>query len=162
MPASRPVLPPMDVPVYDGEPVSPRDGEIWIDRINHELNVQLDGERFVAVLESADKDQFVQPLFSISDYLGFVVNLALAFGFGFQIPIVVVFLVAVNIVEAAWFSRMRKYIILVVCILSAILTPSPDIATMMMLAVPMLILFEIGLLIARMVEKRRHSADAAS
>lgn len=161
-PASQPVAPPLDVPIYDENPASPRDGRIWIDRTNHELNVQFDGRRFIAPLEASDKQQFVQPLFSISDYLGFVVNLALAFGFGFQIPIVVVFLVAVNIVEAAWFSRARKYIILIVCILAALLTPTPDIATMMMLAVPMLALFEIGLLIARVVEKRRHVADSAS
>lgn len=161
-PTSRPVLPPVDIPVLDADPASPQDGQMWIDRIDHALNVQFDGQRFVTSLEPADKEQFVQPFFSISDYLGFVVNLALAFGFGFQIPIVVVFLVTVNIVDAAWFARARKYIILIVCILAAILTPTPDVATMMMLAVPMLALFEIGLLIARVVEKRRHAADAAN
>jgi sec-independent protein translocase protein TatC len=84
-----------------------------------------------------------------------VVNLALAFGCGFQIPIVVIFLIAVGIVRAEALSKARKYIILIVAVLAAILTPTPDVGTMLLLMVPMILLFEIGLLIGRVVERRR-------
>lgn len=158
---TRPTDLPARVPVVTEDPESPAAGQIWFNAHTRRLVIQGAGEtRFTAPFQKASRQQFVQPFFSVSEYLGFVVNLALAFGLGFQIPIVVVFLAVLRIVEVATLARARKYVILGVCILAAILTPTPDVATMMMLAVPMVLLFEIGLLIAGIIERRRAEEPA--
>jgi len=148
-------MPPASISIVDRDPVDPSQGQAWFNRQSRELSVMVDGNRYAVSLQPASGRQFVTPLFSISEYLGFVTDLALAFGLGFQIPIVVVFLIAVNILTAAKLTAARKFIIFGVFVLSAILTPTPDITTMLMLAVPMIALFEIGLLIGRGIERRR-------
>ena len=145
------------ISIVDNDPLVPLHGQAWFNRQTRELSVFADGRRYAVSMQPAAGRQFVTPLFSISEYLGFVTDLSLAFGLGFQIPIVVVFLIAVNILTAAALTAARKYIVLGVFVLAAILTPTPDIGTMLLLAVPMLALFEIGLLIGRGVEKRRPS-----
>lgn len=158
--ATRPAEP-LIAPILVEEPDAPADGAVvWFNPQTRTLNLKTSEDRYFVMLERASNEQFVQPFFSISEYLGFVTNLALAFGLGFQIPIVVVFLIAMNIFEARDLSGARKYIILGVCILSAILTPTPDIATMSLLAIPMILLFEVGLLVGRIIERRRVSESA--
>ncbi|HVP09933.1 MAG TPA: twin-arginine translocase subunit TatC [Phycisphaerae bacterium] len=152
---SQPSLPPLDVPVLSADPPSPAEGQIWFNAQSQHLNLRHGNETYYFRMQRTSDRQFVQPFFSVSEYLGFVVNLALAFGCGFQIPIVVVFLIAVGIVKAADLSKARKYIILIVAVLAAVLTPTPDVGTMLLLMVPMILLFEVGLLFGRMVERRR-------
>lgn len=152
--ASQPVGPPLEIPVLVADPETPTDGQIWFNPGTQRFNVYHDGETYYYRLQQVSRQQFVQPLFSISEYLGFVVNLALAFGFGFQIPVVVVFLVAMRIFSAARLARARKYVILGVAVLAAVITPTPDVGTMLLLAGPMILLFEIGLLIGRIIERR--------
>jgi sec-independent protein translocase protein TatC len=159
--ATEPANPPVMIDVRDIDPEKPADGQAWINRRTGELNVYFDGDRHTARLQRARQQQFVTPLMSVSQYLGFVVNLCLAFGLGFQIPIVVVFLIAVQIATAQGLAASRKYVILAVFVLAAILTPTPDIGTMLLLAVPMIVLYEIGLLVGRMIERRRESPNPA-
>jgi len=155
-PADAPSAP--SVSIVDRDPINPVHGQSWFNRQSREFSVVADGQRYSISMQPAAGRQFVTPLFSISEYLGFVTDLSLAFGLGFQIPIVVVFLIAVNILTAAALSAARKYIILGVFILAAILTPTPDVTTMLMLAVPMIALFEIGLFIGKGIERRKTQA----
>ena len=87
----------------------------------------------------------------------FAIGIVSIMRLGFQIPIVVVFLIAVNILTAAALTAARKFVVLGVFVLAAVLTPTPDIGTMLLLAVPMLALFEIGLLIGRGIERRKQA-----
>lgn len=151
--------PPVRIPVLDEDPGQPGNGDVWIDRNARRLVVRYDNETYYTTLKPLRNQQFVQPFFSISEYLGFVVNLALAFGLGFQIPIVVVFLITMGITPAAQIGAARRYVLLAVTIFAAILTPTPDAPTMLMLAVPMYLLFEAGLLTGRILEKRRSAAE---
>lgn len=157
---TQPSTPPFQVPVVVTDPKEPLDGQIWFNNHRQRLNVHHDGEIYYLRLDKSSGQQFVQPFFSIAEYLGFVVNLGLAFGLGFQIPIVVVFLVALRIITAAQMSAARKYVILAVAVLAAVITPSPDVGTMLLLAVPMVLLFELGLFIGRIIEKRRQEQAA--
>jgi len=157
--ATQPALPPLRVPVLDADPDHPADGQVWFNARTRRLNVQGGGQTFYFAMQKAADARFVQPFFSVAEYLGFVVNLALAFGLGFQIPIVVVFLTATRIVTAALLAHLRKYVILGVVVLAAVITPTPDVATMLLLAVPMLLLFEAGLLIGRLLERRAAAAE---
>lgn len=157
--ATQPAPPPMDVPILATDPTTPADGQMWYNPATKRLNVHHDGETYYLRLQRASSGQFVQPFFRVAEYLGFVVNLALAFGLGFQIPIVVVLLSTIGIVPAAAMARVRRYVIFGVMILSAILTPTPDVGTMLLLAVPMILLFEAGLLVSRVLERRGRGLD---
>jgi sec-independent protein translocase protein TatC len=152
---TQPAMPRLIIPVLPADPPAASDGEVWINATTRRLNARHGDETFYVGLQRASVQQFVQPFFSISEYLGFVVNLALAFGLSFQIPILVVFVIALGIVTAAEISRARRYVILGVVVVSAFLTPTPDVATMLLLAIPMVLLFEGGLLVGRVVERRR-------
>lgn len=156
--STQPAAPPPRVPLLAADPEHPADGQVWFNVDNSRLNIRYGDDIYSTRLQKADSRRFVQPFFSISEYLGFVVNLGLAFGLGFQIPIVVVFLIALRIITAAQMAAARKYVILGVAVLAAVLTPSPDVGTMMLLAVPMVLLFELGLLAGRMVERKRKAA----
>lgn len=150
--------PPTRVQVVTADPQEPAEGRIWFNATTGRLNVFADGETFSTRMDRVSRKQFVQPFFNVSEYLNFVVNLGLAFGLGFQIPIVVVALASLGLVSAAKMAAARKYVMLSVAIIAAVLTPSPDVGTMMLLAVPMQLLFEIGLIIARLIERRSRSA----
>ncbi len=150
---SQPV-PAVDVPVVTTNPTDPKPGEIWFNEQSRKLYVRGVDDLYEQPLIKSTSSQFVQPFFSVAEYLGFVVNLALAFGLGFQIPIVVIFLIMMDIVPADSMSASRKYVILGVAIGAAVLTPTPDVGTMLLLMVPMVLLFEIGLLIGRFMKRR--------
>lgn len=148
-------LPTIQIPVVTSAPADPAPGTIWFDERTRKLYVRGAEETYEQSLMKSSASQFVQPFFSVSEYLGFVVNLALAFGLGFQIPIIVVFLIWIEIVPAERMAAARKYIILSIAIAAAVLTPSPDIGTMLLLMVPMILLFELGLLIGRLLKSRK-------
>mgnify|MGYP001207367961 FL=1 len=88
----------------------------------------------------------------INQYLNFIFKLVFAFGISFEIPVATVLLVNSGIVTKSSLSKGRPYLIIFFLIVGMLLTP-PDIFSQLFLAIPMLILFEIGLLIAR--DKKR-------
>lgn len=150
--------PAIDIPVVIANPKEPRVGEIWFNEQSRKLVIQGVDDLYEQPLVKSSAAQFVQPFFSVAGYLGFVVDLALAFGLGFQIPIVVIFLIMLDIVTLNAMSASRKFVILGISIGAAILTPTPDIGTMLLLMIPMCLLFEAGLLISRFM-KRRPAVD---
>jgi sec-independent protein translocase protein TatC len=93
-----------------------------------------------------------QAQWTIQAYIDFVVQITLAFGVGFELPIVILALGKLGIVNAAMLSKFRKHAVLVIAILAAIITPTPDLLTMSFMFVPMYILFEISIVVCRWVE----------
>jgi sec-independent protein translocase protein TatC len=85
----------------------------------------------------------------IDNYLSFAMTTFLAFGITFEVPVVVVVLVRMGIVPLAKLKEIRPYVIVGAFVISAIVTP-PDILSQLLLAVPMTLLYELGLLVARM------------
>lgn len=93
---------------------------------------------------------------TIGNYLGFVMKFLIPFGLVFEIPLVIYVLSDLGLVHSTQMTQYRKYVLIVLLILAAILTP-PDAISQIMLATPMLLLYEAGILIARWVEKRKPS-----
>ena len=153
--ATQPVSPPFNAPILTTDPPAPKPGDVWFNRTDHRLYVKSDDDTYFAPTQKLGKKQFVQPMLSIAEYLDFVVNLGLAFGIGFQIPIVVVLLVYLGVMSVKDIAQTRRFVILGITIAAAFITPTPDVGTMMLLAIPMYVLFEGGLLWARIVEKKR-------
>jgi len=90
----------------------------------------------------------------IEKYLSFVMTTFVAFGVTFEVPVVVVVLVRIGIVELATLRQWRPYVIVGAFIVGAIFTP-PDVISQLMLAIPLCLLFELGLLVARFTGARQ-------
>ena len=88
----------------------------------------------------------------IEKYVSFAMSTFLAFGVAFEVPIIVVVLVSVGIVELSTLKEWRSYVVVGAFIVGAIFTP-PDVVSQLMLAIPLCLLFELGLLMARFVKK---------
>ncbi len=87
----------------------------------------------------------VQPMITMSQYISLVMMLTLALGFVFQLPLVMLFISKIGILKAEDFIKWRMYAILIIFILAAVITP-PDPFTQVMTALPMIILYEVGIL----------------
>jgi sec-independent protein translocase protein TatC len=83
----------------------------------------------------------------IENYLDFVMTMCLAFGMTFEVPVVVVVLVRMGIVSVAKLKEIRPYVIVGAFVIAAIVTP-PDVVSQFSLAIPMWLLYEMGLLVA--------------
>jgi sec-independent protein translocase protein TatC len=90
----------------------------------------------------------------IDKYLGFVMGMFLAFGATFEVPVAVVLLVILGVISVAKLAEIRRYVIVGAFVVAAVITP-PDVTSQFMLAVPMCLLYEVGLLVARLIERKR-------
>lgn len=95
----------------------------------------------------------LRPLPSMKEYLSFSSKMLLIFGFVFEMPIVITFLARIGIVSVDFLKTNRKYAILIIFIVAAILTP-PDAVTQCLMAVPMVVLYEISIFGARLFGKK--------
>jgi sec-independent protein translocase protein TatC len=101
----------------------------------------------------------VQMMTDIDKYLSFVLTMFIAFGITFEVPVVVVVLVRLGIVSVEKLRSIRGYVIVGAFVVGAIFTP-PDVLSQLMLAVPLWLLYELGLLIARFVAVTKREAGA--
>ena len=96
----------------------------------------------------------------VAEYLSLVMKLIFAFGLSFQLPVALTLMGRVGLVSADALARNRKYAIVGVFVVAAIITP-PDIISQIGLAVPIILLYEISIIAVRIVERRRAEAEAA-
>ncbi len=97
----------------------------------------------------------IQGNYSIGILFGFATNLLLAFGFVFETPVLVFLLVLMGVVEVEDLSKWRRYVVVIAFVVAAILTPTPDPLTQIMMALPIIFLFELGLFSAKLFVKKR-------
>jgi sec-independent protein translocase protein TatC len=100
----------------------------------------------------------IQPLPSMREYLSFSSKLLLAFGLSFELPLVLTFLAKLGIITADFLKKNRKYALLLFFVGAAILTP-PDVVTQIMLALPLMALYELSILGARFFGKKPPKKD---
>ncbi|MGV8937110.1 MAG: twin-arginine translocase subunit TatC [Allorhizobium sp.] len=93
----------------------------------------------------------------VSEYLSLIMSLVFAFGLVFQLPVVTTLLARAGLLKSTWLAEKRKYAIVVAFIAAAILTP-PDPISQIGLALPAILLYEIGIYAARIVERQRAAA----
>ena len=98
---------------------------------------------------------------SIQQYVSFLLTVFVIFGLVFELPVVSVLLTGLGLVKAEWLVKGRKVMIVIIFVLAAIITP-PDIVSQIMVAVPMLGLYEISIALSRVVGRARKSAAEAA
>ncbi len=95
----------------------------------------------------------------VSEYLGLVMTLIFAFGIVFQLPVVLTLLGRVGIIDSAFLKNNRRYAIVIVFVVAAVLTP-PDVFSQLALAIPGVLLYEASIISVGMIEKRRAREEA--
>lgn len=104
---------------------------------------------------------FLKPMISVKEYLSFAIKLLLAFGLSFELPVLIFFMAKIGVVNSKMLGKNRRYAILIIFVAAAILTPSPDAFTQIIMAVPLMGLYEIGIFVAKFAEKKRVKVDDA-
>jgi sec-independent protein translocase protein TatC len=117
------------------------------------------GKVFSFINQFAPKS--ITPAPDIEAYLGFVMSMFLAFGVTFQIPVVVVGLARFGLVSIDQLKQARPYVIVGAFVVAAIVTP-PDVVSQLMLAIPMCVLYELGIVLARFVTPREAADTSAA
>ncbi|PJJ83228.1 twin-arginine translocase subunit TatC [Mucilaginibacter auburnensis] len=97
----------------------------------------------------------IETLIRVDSYMSTLTTLTLGSGIVFELPILIYLLASLGILNAQLMRRTRRYAILIIMIISAIITPTPDAITMSVVAVPLLLLYEVGIWVAAGVGKRR-------
>lgn len=101
------------------------------------------------------------PSWTVRDYFSFVTQFAIAFGLCFELPVVVMALVKLGLLTAKTLRSTRSYAVVAICFLAAVITPTTDILTLVLMSGPMLLLYEICIWIAVLLEKRAKRATEA-
>jgi sec-independent protein translocase protein TatC len=96
----------------------------------------------------------LQPMLSLGQYLSFVISFLLPFGFIFELPLFVVVLARLGIISSAFLSGKRKHILVLSFIVGAIIAPTPDVFSQSMVALPILVMYEISRLIVKYILKK--------
>lgn len=103
----------------------------------------------------------LEPLITAGEYFGLATQIILAFGLVFQLPLVMVLLAAIGLVSPQFFARNRPYAFLVGAITAAFLTP-PDVFSMLMMMAPIILLYEVGIGLGKIIWKRRERQSIAA
>lgn len=101
----------------------------------------------------------LKPMISIKDYVSLVIMLMLAFGVVFETPIVIVFLGLLGLFDSSFLKRGRRYFVVLAFIIAAVLTPTPDVINQTLMAIPMLLFYEIGIQVLVLFEKKRRREE---
>lgn len=109
---------------------------------------------------TVDQNQFVTPTISIQNYMSFILTSLLTFGLVFEMPVITVLLSQLGVLKAEWLVRSRKLVIVAIFLIGAIITP-PDVISQMVVALPMLLLFEISVLLSKLVGRIKQKKEDA-
>jgi sec-independent protein translocase protein TatC len=93
----------------------------------------------------------LKPVISVSRFVNFITVFVLAFGLIFELPIFMVFSAKVGVIRRNFYEKNRRYAILVIALVSALLTPTPDIVNMLLMGGPLYLLYESGIIILRVL-----------
>lgn len=105
------------------------------------------GVKFLLGFETSQ----LKPMISVSEFVTFVSLFILGFGLIFELPIFMVFAARAGLVSRQAFEKNRRYAVLIISIVAALLTPTPDLVNMILMAVPLYLLYEMGILALRLL-----------
>ncbi len=98
--------------------------------------------------------EYLIPMVSVKNYLGFLWHMMVAFGVAFELPLVLGFLAKIGIASPEYLRQKRRHAVIIILIVAALVAP-PDIASMLVLAVPLMILYEVGIIFVKFFYDRK-------
>jgi len=101
------------------------------------------------------KTENLQPMLSVGKYVDFCLKFILSFGAIFELPVLTVFLTKMGIVTPEFLAKNRKYAVLIAFVLAALLTPTPDAFNQSLMAIPIIILYEVGIWASRILDRKK-------
>ena len=101
-----------------------------------------------------------KPMISLDNYISFVTRILLVIGLVFETPLIIMALARLGVVSPKWLAARRKWWIIIAFVIAAIVTPTPDPLDQTIVAVPLILLLELGILLARLVYKKREQPAA--
>ncbi|MEW6738735.1 MAG: twin-arginine translocase subunit TatC [Nitrospirota bacterium] len=102
---------------------------------------------------------FLMPMLSVGQYVDFCLKFILSFGAVFELPIIIIFLTKMGIVTPKTLAKNRKYAVLIAFVLAAFLTPTPDAFNQILMALPIILLYEIGIWISPLFVKKEAKTE---
>lgn len=96
----------------------------------------------------------LQPMFSLGEYLSFVISFLLPFGVVFELPLVILVLAKIGLVNSHFLRAKRKLILVMSFVIGAVISPTPDVFSQTMIAVPIILLYELSLLLVKYILRR--------
>jgi len=115
------------------------------------------GVRFLLGYQSAH----VKPMLSAGKYVSFCAFFVFGFGLTFELPLILALLSYLKVVSASFLSRNRRYALLLITILAAVVTPTPDVFNLALMGGPLYVLFEIGILLVKAIERKRMKTETS-
>jgi sec-independent protein translocase protein TatC len=115
------------------------------------------GVKFLLGYQSAH----IKPMISAGKYVSFCAVFIFGFGLTFELPLILALLSYLRVVNAAFLTRNRKYAILLIAVTAAVVTPTPDVFNMSLMGVPMYLLFEIGVILVKVIERKRATVQVS-
>jgi sec-independent protein translocase protein TatC len=107
---------------------------------------------------SVDKLQSVQATITIQNYLNFVITTLITFGVIFEMPVLTILLSQLGLLKPEWLIGSRRVVIVVVFIIAAVITP-PDVISQILVAIPMLVLFEVSVALSKAIKRRKQDRE---
>jgi sec-independent protein translocase protein TatC len=102
------------------------------------------------------------PQIKIGNYISVITRLLLAIGLVFEMPVVIAFLSRIGVITSSWLAKKRKIAIIGAFVLAAVITPTFDPINQSLVAVPLIILYELGILLAKLVQRKKPEAEIVS
>ena len=115
------------------------------------------GVQFLLGYQSAH----IKPMISVGKYVSFCTVFIFGFGLTFELPLILALLSYIKVVDGAFLTRNRRYAILLIAVAAAVITPTPDFFNMALMGGPLYLLFEIGVILVKIIERRRAGAVTA-
>ncbi len=140
-------------PSIPGDAANPTEGSYWINSVEGQLKVFLNGE--TRVIPFGPKS-LLAPQITLRMYIELTMMTLLTFGVAFQLPLVVMALVAVGILNTQMLRQHRRIVYFVMSVVAAVVAPADVVSAMMALYIPLILLYEMGIWLAAGVEKRRN------
>lgn len=104
-------------------------------------------------------DDNIENRWTIASYFDTMIPLVLGTGLAFQLPLVMILLAKIGLVSATYLRKVRKYSIIIILIVAAVITPGPDVISQLTVALPLYLLYEISILLTKKEEKKRAQED---
>lgn len=153
---------PLTIPILSGDPREFHPGELWVDRKLQALRIAVpteDGKEVHARSIPFTPDAMMAPIITIGDYITLVLTFMVTFGIAFQLPLVMLAVVSVGIVDVTFLQTKRKIVFFGMTVASAILAPGDIVTSMLALLIPLVLLYEFGLILVKMGAKRKAKAE---